>query len=255
MATSSASVKLKRLRQRFGISAPRVSVRTYVPWYLRVLVAVLVLSLSLALAAWIYNAGRRFAGFDSGESTREIQSLRNYVMELDAELTKLRGVAGSGESRLQIEQAALRQLSSQVKSLELENASLKQDLAFFEELMPSVELGGGQLGLRINQFRIESGAKLGEFRYRMLVVNNGGRQVKEARGSLQLVLEVRQGGGDAMIVVPSDGERNSPRFRFEVKHFYRLEGGFSVPDGVVVKRVEARLLQDGVIRAKQFVSL
>ncbi len=254
MATSSAALKLKRLRQRFGISAPRVSVRTHVPWYWRATAIVVVLSISLALAAWIYDAGRRFAGFDSNESTKEIQSLRNYVMELDTELTKLRGLAGSGESRLQIEQAALRKLSSQVKSLELENASLKQDLAFFEELMPTVELGG-EPGLRINQLRVEPGSKSGEFRYRMLVVNNGGRQSKELRGALQLMVEVRQAGKDAMIAVPSENEQNSPRFRFEIKHFHRLEGVFSVSEGVVVKRVEARLLQDGVVRARQSVSL
>lgn len=254
MATSSAAVKLKRLRQRFGISAPRVAIRTHVAWYWRALATVVVLSLSLALAAWIYDAGRRIAGYDSSASVKEIQSLRNYVMELDTELTKLRGLAGSGESRLQIEQAALRQLSVQVKSLELENAALKQDLAFFEELMPSAELGG-EPGLKINHMRIEPGTRAGEFRYRMLVVNNVGRQAKEVRGMLQLMVEVRQSGKDAMISIPSEAEQNSPRFQFEIKHFHRLEGVFSVPEGVVVKRVEARLLQDGSLRAKQSVIL
>ena len=254
MATSSAAVKLKRLRQRFGISAPRVAIRTHVAWYWRALATIVVLSLSLALAAWMYDAGRRIAGYDSNESAKEIQSLRNYVMELDSELTKLRGVAGSGESRLQIEQAALRQLSAQVKSLEMENAALKQDLAFFEELMPSAELGG-EPGLKINHMRIEPETKAGEFRYRMLVVNNGGRQAREVRGTLQLSVEVRQSGKDAMITLPSVAEQNSPRFRFEIKHFYWIEGVFSVPEGAVVKRVEARLLQDGVVRARQSVIL
>ena len=254
MATSSAAVKLKRLRQRFGISAPRVAIRTHVAWYWRALATVVVLSLSLALAAWIYDAGRRIAGYDSNESAREIQSLHNYVMELDAEVTKLRGLAGSGESRLQIEQAALRQLSAQVKSLEMENVALKQDLAFFEELMPSAELGG-EPGLKINHMRIEPGTRVGEYRYRMLVVNNAGRQAKEVRGMLQLVVEVRQSGKDAMISIPSEAEQNSQRFQFEIKHFHRLEGVFSVPEGAVVKRVEARLLQDGSLRAKQSVIL
>ena len=136
----------------------------------------------------------------------------------------------------------------------MENAALRQDLAFFEELMPSVELGG-EPGLKINHLRIEPEAKTGEFRYRMLVVNNGGRQAKEVRGALQLLVEVRQSGKDAMITVPSTAEQNSQRFRFEIKHFHRLEGVFSVPEGATVKRVEARLLQDGAVRAKQSVIL
>lgn len=58
---------------------------------------IVILSVSLAVALWTYDAGRRIAGYDSNESAREIQSLRNYVMELDAEfLTKLRRLAGSG---------------------------------------------------------------------------------------------------------------------------------------------------------------
>ncbi len=253
MATSGASVKFKRLRQRFGISAPKLAIRTHVAWYWRALAIIAILSVSLALAEWIYDAGRQIAGFQSNEAVREIQSLRNYVMELDSELTKLRSLAGSGESSLQIERSTQKQLSRQVKSLELENAALKQDLAFFEGLMPSSELGD-DVGVKIDQLRIEPDGALGDYRYRMLVVNNGGRQVRELKGSLQLVVKVQQGGKDAMITVPSEAESNPQRFRFEIKHFHRLEGVFSVPPGAVIKGVEARLLQDGVVRARQSVT-
>jgi hypothetical protein len=68
-------------------------------------------------------------------------------------------------------------------------------------------------------------------------------------------LKVQQNGKDAMISIPSEAEQNSQRFRFDIKHFHRLEGVFSVPQGVVVKGVEARLLQDGAVRAKQSVTL
>ena len=47
----------KRFRQRFGISAPRVAVRTHVPWYLRWLLLAVLLAFSVALAAWMYDAG------------------------------------------------------------------------------------------------------------------------------------------------------------------------------------------------------
>ena len=47
MATSRVAVKLKRLRQRFGISAPRVAVRTQVAWYWRALKMIAILSVSL----------------------------------------------------------------------------------------------------------------------------------------------------------------------------------------------------------------
>ena len=254
MATSSASVKLRRLRQRFGISAPRLAIRTHVAWYWRALVMIAILSVSLALAAWIYDSGMRIAGFHSNESVREIQSLRNHVMELDGELTKLRSLAGSGESSLQIERTAQMQLSRRAKALELENAALKEDLAFFEGLMPASD-SGDEAGVRIDHLRIEPGHTAGEYRYRMLVVNNGGRQGRELKGGLQLSLKVQQEGKDAIITLPSSSEPNPQRFRFEIKHFHRLEGVFSVDPGAVLKEVEARLLQDGAVRARQTANL
>ena len=219
-------------------------------WYWRALAIVMILSISLALAAWVYDAGRRIAGFHSDESTQEIQSLRNYVMELDAELTKLRSLAGSGESSLQIERATQKKLSQQVKLLELENSALKLDLAFFEGLMPASEQGGG---LRIDQLRIEKGGSSDEYRYRMLLINGSARQMKELKGSLQLLVKVQHQGNDVMIIFPSHPEADSPHFRFEIKYFLRLEGSFLIPEGAVVKSVEARLLQDGAVRARQSV--
>ena len=83
------------------------------------------------------------------------------------------------------------------------------------------------------------------------MVNDGGRQARELKGGLQLLLKVQQGGKDAIITVPSSTEPTPQRFRFEIKHFHRLEGVFSVPPGTVLKEVEARLLQDGSVRARQ----
>ena len=254
MATSRVAVKLKRLRQRFGISAPRVTVRTQLAWYWRVLIMIAIGSVSLALALWTYDAGRRIAGYDSNESAREIQALRNYVMELDSELTKLRSLAGTGESSLQIERAAFRQLSGQVKLLELENAALKQDLAIFEELMPSSVLLDGP-GVKIDHLRVEAAGTADEYRYRMLVIHNGGRQAKELRGALQLQIKVLQDGKDVMIKIPSAADPNPQKFLFEVKHFHRLDGIFSLPRGAILKNVEALLLQDGKICARQSATL
>ena len=138
--------------------------------------------------------------------------------------------------------------------LELENAELKQDLAFFRELVPSVNLGNAP-GVKISHFLVEPTGVPGEYRYRLLLVNNGGRQSKDARGNLQLVVETQQNGKDAMILFPSGTELNPQRFHFEIKHFQRLEGGFSVQKGVVVRSVEARLIQDGSVRAKQVIVL
>lgn len=98
MAVLATSLIRKRLRQRFGISAPKVAVRTHVSWYWRLLLVVALLSLSLAAAAWVYDVGRRFAGFHSRESDREISSLRTRTEALETELAVLRQSSAAGKA-------------------------------------------------------------------------------------------------------------------------------------------------------------
>lgn len=253
MAVTSTAIKLKRLRQRFGISAPKVAVRTHVAWYWRGIAIVVLLSLSLAMAAWIYDAGRSIAGFDSRSTSQALTELKEKAVELEAELSVVRGVASAADSNLKIERAAQLQLAQQVRLLESENSALKQDLAFFEGLLP--DSVGGEQGVRINRFRIEPNGASGQQRYRLLVIHNASRQQKEFRGELQFVLKVQQGGKDAMITVPSETDSDKQRYKLEVKHFQRAEGILPVPPGAILKSVEARILQDGVVRVRQTINL
>src|SRR6266702_8305574 len=109
---------LKWMRQRFGIAAPKMTVKTHVAWYWRWLGMLVFLSCSLALAAWMYDAGRRFAGFDRSELEQEFARLRESMGRLESEAARLRSIANASESRLKIEQTAQAQLASQVKTLE-----------------------------------------------------------------------------------------------------------------------------------------
>src|SRR3990167_925188 len=94
-ASSRLALTLRRLRSRFGISAPRVAIRTHVPWYWRALAVVLLSGASLALAGWIYDAGQRFAGFHQGASEHEIAEMRERIIQLEADLESTRKVANA----------------------------------------------------------------------------------------------------------------------------------------------------------------
>jgi hypothetical protein len=225
-----------------------------VAWYWRVLVIALVLSLILALSAWVYGSGVRLVGAYGGASSQEILLLKNRVQELDAELAKLHSLVSAGESSLQMERATQKQLSLQVRALEVENASLREDLAFFEGLMPA-SVAGDVAGLRIENLRIDATGIAGEYRYRMIVVNGGVRQPKAFDGMLEMLARVHQGGKDVMINVTPSLASNQRNLRFEINNFRRIEGAFVLRSEGVVKGVEARLLQDGSVRAKQSVTL
>ena len=230
---------LRSVRRRFGISAPKMTVRTHLAWYWRWTAMVLFASVSLALAAWIYDAGMRFAGFDRSEIEQEVKTLRESVLRLEAESEKLRAVANAGESRLKIEQVAQAQLATQVKSLEEENQRLKEDLAFFENLGPSPNK------LSINRFSVRKDVLPGEYRYRLLVLVGGGGRDRQFQGALQLVLNVQAQGRNGMIVLPDPAQPENPAFRLNFKYFQRVEGTFRVPEQTQVKSVQVRVIEHG----------
>ena len=116
---------LRKLRQRFGIAAPKVAVRIHVPWYLRWLGIAVLLAISAALAAWMYDAGRRFAGFDRREAEQEVAAMRREFDASRAELERLRALANAVDSRLSIERTAQQKLAQQIRTLESDNARLR----------------------------------------------------------------------------------------------------------------------------------
>lgn len=234
---------IKRIRSRFGISAPKMTVRTHVAWYWRWLGMVAALALSLVVAAWLYDAGRRFAGFDRSETEQELAQLRSSVAGLEEETRRLRAIADASESRLKIEQSAQAQLGAQVKSLEEQNTRLKEDLAFFENLTPAVDR------LSIHRFKVEPNALPGEYRYRLLVLQ-GGRRDREFQGSMQLVVNVQENGRDAIIIIPDQASANDSAYRLQFKYFQRIEGTFRVGPKAKVLSVQARVLEHGSDQAR-----
>ena len=219
--------------------------RTHLPWYWRALAAVAVIAFSLALAGWIYDAGRRFSGFDRSETEQELSELRAKGTRLEQEVARLRSLADASESKLQIELTTQQQLTRQAKALEEENSRLKEDLSVFENLAQGE---GPEGSLSINRLRVEADMA-DQYRYRMLVAIQGGKKDREFNGSLQLAVALQQDGKNVMMVLPAAEGAGARSFDLRFKHFRRIEGTFKIPIGARLKSVEARLLQDGVVKA------
>lgn len=242
---------LRRLRGRFGISAPRVAVRTHLPWYWRALSVIVLAGASLALAGWIYDAGQRFAGFNQGATEQEIAGMRERLVQLESEIDNARKVANASESRLRIESTSQEQLAGQIRLLEEENSRLKADLATFESL------AGGQAGvsgLAISRLQILPAGN-GEYRYRLLLAQTGDKKDKEFNGTIQLIATVQRDQETVMMQFPAAGEPASSKYQVSFRYFRRIEGVFKVAAEMRVLRVEVRLMQDGAVKASQSVAL
>jgi len=235
--------RLWKLRQRFGIAAPKVAVRTHVPWYLRWLGLALLLAFSAALAAWMYDAGRRFAGFDRSEVEQEMSAARAELARLREELQRLRAVANAADSKMSIERAAQQKLAQQIKSMGEENARLREELALFESMLSSDAASAAPLS--VLRFKVEPDALPGEYRYRLLLLASGPRRGKEFQGRLELVVGLTEDGHSAMITVPGTGDAEAANFRLSFKHFQRIDGVFRVAPKAKVASVQLRVYETG----------
>jgi len=238
----------KKFRQRFGISAPKVAVRTHVPWYLRWLLLAVLLAFSVALAAWMYDAGRRFAGFDRGEVQDELSGMRRELESTRAELAKLRAIANAADSKMSIERTAQVRLAQQIRTLEQDNARLREDLAIFENML-SADTRSAQ-ALNIQRFKVEPDGLPGEYRYRMLLLTGNRRDRGDFQGRLELLVGVQQEGRNAIITIPDRTAIDGPAFKLAFRNFFRVEGTFRVDPKVKVGTVQVRIFETGTAQAK-----
>jgi hypothetical protein len=161
-------------------------------------------------------------------------------LSLEEEVRRLRAAATSSDNRLQIEKSAQAQLVREMKALQAENARLREDLAFFENLAP----GAGEDKLAVSGFKVEPDLVPGEYRYRVLVTL-GGRKEREFSGRLQLVVDMQLGDRDVTLMVPPEDKADDAAYRVRFKRFYRAEGSFRVDAKAKVRSVQVRLFEHG----------
>lgn len=233
----------RKVRQRFGIAAPRVAVHSPIPWYLRWLGIALLLGLSAASAAWMYDAGRRFAGFDRSEVETELTSVKRELSDAQAELEKLRAVANAGNSRLAIERTAQEKLAQQIRALEDDNARLREELGTLDSMLSSDARAG--TALSIYRFKVEPDVLPGEYRYHLLLVTPRARAEREFNGRLELVVNLTEDRRNAMMIFPEAADAGASAFRLSFKYFRRVEGTFRVNPKAKVDNVQARIYETG----------
>ena len=232
-----------KLRQRFGIAAPRVAIRSHIPWYWRWVGMAVLLGISAASAAWIYDAGRRYAGFDRSEVQDELTAVRSSLDAAREELERLRAVANAADSRVSIERTAQQNLARQIRALEQENSRLKEDLATFESMLSSE--GRSVPALSVHRFKVEQDLLPGEYRYRLLLLTPSNRREREFQGRLELVVSLTEGGRSAMMSFPEPADAGAAAFKLGFKYFQRVEGTFRVSPKAKVESVQVRVYEAG----------
>ncbi len=256
MASGTGRFRIQKLvRQRFGIAAPRLEIQTRIPWYWRWIGLAVLLGVAAAAAGWIYDAGRRFAGFDHNEVQEELRVARAQLASANTELDRLRAVANAADSRLAIERTAQQKLAQQIRVLEQDNVRAREELATFESMLTSEARNVSALS--IYRFKVEPDVLPGEYRYRLLILTPSARRDRDFNGRLELVVNLTEGGQNAMMSFPEQADAGAAAFKLNFRYFRRVEGTFRVSPKAKVESVQARIYETGSSepRATNSVSL
>ena len=230
-------MRFKLLRRRLSISAPRMTVRSHLPWPVRWAVAALMLGFSAALALWAFEFGKSIAGIDR-DAGEELQRLRLEVSQLRGEREKVVSIANTAESLLKTEKTVQDKLALQLKQAESENLVIKSDLGFFQRLLPAAASDG----LMIRALQVEPQAA-GRTRYQLLVMQ-AGKTPPEFKGRYDITLIGLLDGKPWSLSMPGGAQP------LQLKQYLRVEGSLEHPAQAVVKTASVRVTDpSGAVRA------
>lgn len=231
------------------LAGSKMTINHQQPWPIKLAQIALVIGVGGAIALWTYDLGRSFA-FGPKYRVEQMESLQQQVSSLVAERDKLAVTANTVESKENIERSTQKQLADQVKILTVENLKLKDDLAFFESLMPSTT---GPDGISVKRIKAEMLAP-NQLKYHVLVMQ-GGKSKFDFAGEMQLVLTLVQAGKPVMMQFPESKSGEAGKLKLSFKHYQRLEGVVVLPEGAIVKAIQVKVLEKGLQRAQQSINL
>jgi hypothetical protein len=235
-------MRLRLLLRRLTISAPKMSIRSTLPWPLRWVLAAVVLGFCAAIALWAFEFGREIAGFDR-ESKVELPRLRAEVSKLTQERDKAQSVGNTAGSLLATEQATRDGLAVKNRQLEAENRSLRDDLGFFEKLLPVSGTGG--IVIRGLQAEVLAGSQV---KWQVLVFQ-AVKNPAEFNGKLEVTFSGLRNGKPWTMQLPESAQA------LQFRQYRRMEGVVELPPDATLKSVAARIIDGSTVRASQTVKL
>jgi hypothetical protein len=240
------SVWWRRARQHFSIDAPRMAVRSRLPWPWRAVAVAFLLAIVGGMWWWGFDFGQIFGVVNRREIEARIAALETENAELRKANAELRAKAMEQESELTMTRGAQASLSKQALELSAENAQVKEELVFLQKLVAD---SNKQVGLSIYRASVER-ARDDAWHYSLLLVR-GGNPKAEFVGHVSLQVTVQPAAGigspprSTIITLPDDRPDTAAALTLKFKYYQRLEGTIGVPTGSTVRAVTVRAFESG----------
>ncbi len=239
----------KPQKNQSNITSPRVVVRPYIPWSLRLLATFIFIALLLALSWGMYSLGIKSSNTNTSNNGKFINDelitlydpntcLQNYTQERCAVLSKF-------AHKLQMNNTVHDDLTKQIRLLGEENHRLKEELVYFQHLMTNKTDTAS--GISINRFSLMQGQSARQYRYTLLLTQ-GGQRPKDFEGNLKFLITLRQNSEKKIVALANSDSSKS--FPVNFKHYKRIDKSFQVPENAVVENIQVQVFEKNESEAK-----
>ncbi len=226
-----------------------MSVRSALPWPLRWAAAAVVLGFCAAIGLWAFEFGKEIAGVDDGRVEylarleRDVSELKQQLSGMKEERDQALAMANASTTMMTAEKAAQERLSTLNKQLEADNQRLRDDLGFFEKLIPTV--GSEALAIRGLQAEVQDGRQV---KWQVLVIQPL-KNAPEFNGRLELSFTGLQAGSPWSANLPGGAQA------IKLRQYARAEGVFDLPPQTLLKGVSVKVMDGNVVKATQSIKL
>jgi hypothetical protein len=210
------------------------------------------LALAAAVGVGIYEYSRSFGGPDRRALATVNEQLRTQLRESETERSRLTATVTALEAQIKVEHAAQEQLARQSGELSAEASRLREDLAFFESLLPAK---ANASGIQIRSFRMQPDGTPETMRYKLLV-QQAGKPERDFVGAVQMQVNLVRDGRSQLMQLPDPAVPESRRtLELSFRHYQRVEGTLALPEGSSVRSVVVRIVAAGQTLAQQTFAL
>ena len=226
-----------------------MAVRSALPWPFRWAVSAIVFGFCAAIGLWAFEFGKDIADLDHDtkealkQTRTELLGLQAQLTLLESERNKAQSVANTVDTLLMSEKVMREKLATQNRQLEVENRALRDELGFFEKLIPTT----GAEGVSIRGLQVEA-LNGREMKWQVLVIQ-ALKSPSEFSGKLELNFTGLLDGK------PWSGSLPDGLQAIRLTQYGRIEGVYELPAQVVLKGVTARVLQGSAVKAVQSIKL
>lgn len=229
------------------ITSPRVVVRPYIPWHLRLFAIAVLICLLAALSWGMYIFGSKSAKTQIEDKQIDNEFISSYDPNACQKMDKNErcSLLTRFARKLQVDNTVHEDLTNQIKLLGEENDRLKEELVYFQHIMSSD--GDTTSGVSINRFDLAQGQSPRQYRYTLLLTQ-GGQRPKDFEGSLKFLVTLHQNTQKTVVALTSDN--SSKLFPVNFKHYKKIEKSFQVPENAVVENIQVQVFEKGNTKAK-----